>query len=253
MAPSKTSVTRAKLREQVHCAPPFDRRPVPSAAQSIAPTTAVTAGAARPSRLGRHLVDQALGLVAPARRGRRRGRRRRRGATAPRRAGPPPPLRPLAGDSSSPAGPPASITSVISPFDLAGETQGKLGQRTASDLLVHLGELAADGAGRVGRQGREAGEAARQARCPVSKATTRPPQRRQPSQAAAGRPPVAADSRRSENRRRAARPEATTAVTGADGPGSTVRARPAAAAAATSRSPGSEMPGRPASVTRATS
>ena len=47
-------------------------------------------------------------------------------------------------------------------------------------------------------------------------------------------------------------PLATSAVSTADGPGSTVDAKPASSAAAINRAPGSLTPGRPASETSAT-
>ena len=47
-------------------------------------------------------------------------------------------------------------------------------------------------------------------------------------------------------------PDATSAVTAADGPGSTSTGNPASRQAATTTAPGSETPGMPASLTSAT-
>ena len=143
-------------------------------------------------------------------------------------------------------------TSVTSPFGGSANRSASVGRAAALDLLVQLGQLAADGhpplgvavrpgarawpaAGGATRRRRSAGPAGRAgraappARPPRAAGSRRTRSRRRPSR----RPPA----RSSPRRRRAARPAR----------------RPAAIASdTTSRAPGSETAGMPASVSRQT-
>ena len=133
-----------------------------------------------------------------------------------------------------------------------GIALAELQQRAAHDLLVDLGELAAYGGARVGQSAASTARL-RASRCPVSKATTRPPHappRRERRLQLARAARQVADEAEPVARRY---PAATSAVSTADGPGSTVMSSPSATTLRTRRMPGSCTPGIPASVTSATS
>ena len=183
--------------------------------------------------------------------GARRPPRRRAAAFRPRPARPRPPAQP----ASRPA-PPRSRRRDRPDHDrdLAlrrlREPLGELGRRPAHDLLEPLRQLTADGDLPLRRRRPRASAA----KPPAAAATRTPPRAtsttRAPPTAPRAPPPAAAGSRGTRTAPPRAR-SATSAVSTADGPGSTVTGTPASTAARTSRAPGSDTPGRPASETSA--
>ncbi len=134
-----------------------------------------------------------------------------------------------------------------------GQPVGQLAQRAADDLLVELGQLPADGGRAIGAAG--GGEVAQGRRRPVTAPRTRrsPARRRRSGPADRVRSRPVRGRNPSNVQRGPARPDAATAASTAEAPGSGTTTPPALAQARTSSSPGSLTPGVPASVTSARS
>ncbi len=127
--------------------------------------------------------------------------------------------------------------------EAAPRARPRLPRTTSSNRFVSSRHTA------TSRSGVERGERAQRRRQPLRRLERddRPPPRRASrARARRARPPSAAGSRRTRSAPPAS-PLATSAVSTADGPGSTVTATPASSAARTSRAPGSEIAGIPAS------